>query len=250
MSYNPFSLSGKIILITGASSGIGRSTAIECSKLGATCCILMARNYSALKETALLMDPGCNVIICPCDLSDSESVEEAVKSFPPLDGVVNNAGINKMQLVPFYNKNDINNIFSVNCFSPMLLIKLLVKKKKLSYMSSIVFTASISGYTNTSPANGIYGASKSAISTFMKYAALELAPKGIRCNAVQPGRVETPLIHQTTDEDAIKTDISKYPLGRYADPKEIAWSIIYLLSDASSWITGTNLVIDGGRSLI
>ena len=84
----------------------------------------------------------------------------------------------------------------------------------------------------------------------MKYAALELAQKGVRCNAIHPGRVETPLIHQVTDEEAIRADMAKYPLSRYGDPKEIAWSVIYLLSDAAAWITGTDLVIDGGRSLI
>lgn len=129
-------------------------------------------------------------------------------------------------------------------------MKQLVKRKKLKNPSSVVFTASISGYSNVAPANGVYGASKSALSAYMKYAALELASKGIRCNAIHPGRVETPLIYNgVTDEEAIKLDMAMYPLGRYADPKEIAWSIIYLLSDAATWITGTDLVIDGGRSL-
>ena len=85
----------------------------------------------------------------------------------------------------------------------------------------------------------------------MKYAALELAPKGIRCNAVHPGRIETPLIHSgITSEEDIARDIQRYPLGRYGRPEEVAWSIVYLLSDAAAWITGTDLVIDGGRSLV
>lgn len=250
MSSTPFSLNGKTVLITGASSGIGRATAIECASMGASCCVLVARNESTLQETASLMDPECEVVTIVCDITDSQSLDEMVKSLPKLDGVVSNAGINKMQLVPYYNEGDIEKIFSVNCFSPMLLIKQLVKRKKLKNPSTVVFTASISGHSNVSPANGVYGASKSALSAYMKYAALELAPKGIRCNAVHPGRVETSLIHAVTDEDAIKEDLRKYPLGRYAYPKEIAWSIIYLLSDAASWITGSDLVIDGGRSLI
>lgn len=100
------------------------------------------------------------------------------------------------------------------------------------------------------PANGIYGASKSALSTYMKYAALELAGKGIRCNAVHPGRIQTPLIENKllTMEDVAK-DIDVYPLKRYGKPEEVAHAIIYLLSDASLWVTGTHLVIDGGRSL-
>ena len=116
--------------------------------------------------------------------------------------------------------------------------------------SSVVFTASISAYGNVAPANGIYGASKSALSTYMKYAALELAGKGIRCNAVHPGRIQTPLIENKllTMEDVAK-DIDVYPLKRYGKPEEVAHAIIYLLSDASLWVTGTHLVIDGGRSL-
>lgn len=250
MSYSPFRLDGKTILITGASSGIGKATAIECSRLGASCCILIARNKEALNETASMMDKSCMARVCVCDLSDSDAVVQMTKDLPVLDGVVCNAGINRMQLVQFYSQTDLERIFTVNCFSPMLLVKQLVKKKKLANPSSIVFTASISGYSNVAVANGIYGASKSALSAYMKYAALELAPKEIRCNAVHPGRVETPLIHYATDYEAIKLDLSKYPLSRYADPKEIAWSIIYLLSDAAAWITGTDLVIDGGRSLI
>ena len=132
----------------------------------------------------------------------------------------------------------------------MLLLKYLVKKKKLRNPSSVVFTASISGYNNIALANGIYGTSKSALSAYMKFAALELAGKGIRCNAVHPGRVNTPLISSSwlTKEDVIK-DIEQYPLRRYGNPEEIAYAIIYLLSDASAWVTGTNLVIDGGRNL-
>lgn len=250
MNSCPFSLDGKTILITGASSGIGRATAIECARMGAACCILVARNQDGLETTASLMDERCGTKIILCDLSDVDSIENMVKELPLIDGVVCNAGINKMQLLQFYTEKDIENIFSVNCFAPMLLMKNLVKRKKLSKHSSIVFTASISGHTNVAPANGVYGASKSALSAYMKYAALELASKGIRCNAVHPGRVETPLIHNSvTDEDSIRMDIEKYPLKRYAKPEEIAWSIIYLLSDAASWVTGCDLLIDGGRSL-
>ncbi len=251
MNRTPFDLSGKTILITGASSGIGKATAIECSKKGASRCILVARNGEALRETASQLDDCCEGIVMVCDLSDADSIEEMVNDLPTIDGTVCNAGINKMQLVQFYSKKDIESIFSVNCFSPMILMKYMVKKKKLANPSSVVFTASISGHSNVAPANGIYGASKSALSAYMKYAALELASKGIRCNAVHPGRVETPLIYNgIIDNESIRADIEKYPLRRYGKPEEIAWSIIYLLSDAASWITGTNLVIDGGRSLI
>ncbi|MDE5807469.1 MAG: SDR family oxidoreductase [Muribaculaceae bacterium] len=251
MTVSPFSLTDKTILITGASSGIGRAAAVECSRMGAACCIVVARSEDGLKETASMMDESCNCIVKVCDLSDYQALGEMVESLPKLDGVVCNAGINKMQLVQFYNEMDIDRIFTVNCFSPMMLIKLLIKKKRLINPSSVVFTASISGYSNVSLANGIYGASKSALSAFMRYAALELASRGIRLNAVHPGRVETPLIRNgNVGEEAIASDMATYPLKRYGRPEEVAYAIIYLLSDASAWVTGTSMVIDGGKSLV
>lgn len=246
---SPFSLKGKTILVTGASSGIGRAAAVEISKAGAAACVLVARNADALAETAALMQPDCQAIVSPCDLADQEAVKALVEGLPLLDGAVLNAGINKMKPLQFFTADDLQNIFGVNCFAPALLVKMLLKKKRLANPSSIVFTASISGYSNVSVGNGMYGASKAALSAYMKYAALELAPKGIRCNAIHPGRVETPLIHAVTSEEDILRDLDNYPLHRYARPEEIAWSMIYLLSDAAAFITGTDIVIDGGRSL-
>lgn len=248
--YNPFTLQGKTILVTGASSGIGKATAIECSKLGSTL-VLTGRNEKALQETKeQLAGLDNNHSILVSDLADEKNCEDLVFRLPLLDGVVSNAGISKMLPLQFYSFEALDEVFRINCFSPMLLLKLLVKKKKLKNPSSVVFTASISGYNNVAPANGIYGTSKSALSTYMKYAALELAGKGIRCNAVHPGRINTPLISNRllTEEDVAK-DVELYPLKRYGEPNDVAHAIIYLLSDASSWVTGTNLVIDGGRSL-
>ncbi|MDE6005942.1 MAG: SDR family oxidoreductase [Muribaculaceae bacterium] len=248
---SPFRLDGKRILITGASSGIGRATAIECGKAGSAECILLGRNREELERTCAMLPDGCTGTIAVCDLSDNSALEEVVKIIGLLDGVVCNAGINKMRTLQFYTEKDLDDIFTVNCFAPILLVKHLVKKKKLAGAASIVFTASISGYSNVSVGNGVYGASKSALSAFMKYAALELAPKGIRCNAVHPGRIDTPLIHNgVTNEEDMRRDMERYPLRRYGKPEEVAYSIIYLLSDAAGWITGTDLLIDGGRSLV
>lgn len=246
--YNPFSLEGKTILVTGASSGIGRTTAIECSKLGATL-VLTGRNEEALLEAKAQLQ-GDNHLHMIADLSEEKNCEELVKQLPVLDGCVSNAGMGKMLPVQFYSMEVLEDVFKINSFAPMLLLKHLVKKKKLKNPSSVVFTASISGYNNVAPANGIYGASKSALSAYMKYAALELAGKGIRCNAVHPGRVNTPLIaNRLLSQEDVEKDMEQYPLKRYAEPEEVAYAIIYLLSDASSFVTGSNLVIDGGRSL-
>lgn len=248
--YNPYSLEGKTILITGASSGIGRATAIECSKLGATV-ILTARNEERLKETLGILEGkerAHEYIIA--DVTSNECIEKLVEKVPLLDGFVCNAGLGKIVPLQFFSSEDLERVYRVNCFAPMLLTKLLVKKKKMKKPSSVVFTSSIAGNLNISPGNGMYGTSKSAVDVFAKYAALELSGKGIRCNTVSPGRINTILIENAAfSEKDRERDLERYPLKRYGEPIEVAHTIIFLLSDAAAWITGTSIVIDGGRSL-
>lgn len=246
--YNPYSLEGKTILITGASSGIGQAVAIECSKLGATV-ILTARNEKRLQETVNQMEgEGHNYIVC--DLSQSENIQNLVSQLPQIDGFISNAGINMIVPISFINETDTMNIFQVNIISPMLLLKELVKKKKLKKSSSVVFTSSMAGVGAAAVGNGVYTASKGAISSFIKVAALELSPRRIRVNAVCPGMTDTSMIYDDNlNKEQLEKDMERYPLGRYGDPKDIAWAMIFLLSDASTWITGINLVIDGGLTI-
>jgi NAD(P)-dependent dehydrogenase (short-subunit alcohol dehydrogenase family) len=248
MFNNPFVLEGKTILITGASSGIGRATAVECSKSGASL-IITGRNEERLAETfKLLYGEGHLKVVA--DLTISESNEKLVDSLPFLDGVVNNAGIHKSLPVQFINLKDLNETLKTNTISPIILTQLLVKKKKLNKGSSIVFTSSIAGILRSSMANSMYSASKGAINGFMKNAALELAGKGIRVNSVNPAMVETGIMgNGPIAEEQYLEDMKQYPLQRYGTPQEIAFAIIYLLSDASAWVTGTSLVIDGGLTL-
>lgn len=249
MNYNPYSLEGKIILVTGASSGIGKCTAIECSKLGAKV-IITARNAQRLQETyEELNGEGHQQIIA--DLSSSSTIEELVNQFEKIDGVVSNAGIAITEPIAFYKEDELESVFKTNTFSMMLLTKFLVKKKKLNKGASIVYTASIGNVYSAGVANGIYGASKCAIDGFMRTAAVELAPKGIRCNSVNPGMVHTNIMDSNgrITMEQFEEDMKKYPLGRYGMPEDIAWAIIYLLSDASSWVTGTALKIDGGVTI-
>ncbi|MCF0186617.1 MAG: SDR family oxidoreductase [Bacteroidaceae bacterium] len=247
--YNPYNLTDKTILVTGASSGIGRATAIECSKLGAKL-IITARNEERLKATLdALEGEGHQMILA--ELSDSEAIESLVNELPKIDGFSCNAGVANTQPIPFYKEEEIERIFKINTFSMMMLTKFLVKKKKLNKGASIVYTASIGNVYSAGVANGIYGASKCAIDGFMRTAAVELAPKGIRCNSVNPGMVETAILDNNgrITAEQFEEDKKKYPLGRYGRPEDIAWAIIYLLSDASSWITGTALKIDGGHTI-
>ena len=167
-----------------------------------------------------------------------------------MDGLVNNAGISKLLPIQFINEQDLTNILQVNAIAPILLTQKIYKKKKINRGGSIVFTSSIGGVFRVTPGNAMYGVSKGAINVFMKSSALEMATKGIRCNSVNPGMVNTHLINRGvyTDEDR-ERDINTYPLKRYGEPEEVAYSIIYLLSDASAWVTGISLVIDGGVTL-
>lgn len=247
MSYNPFSLEGKTILVTGSSSGIGQATAIECSKMGARL-VITGRNEDRLNETFSQL-VGENHQIITADLNSENDINSLVESCPPLNGLVNNAGRGLSKPVNFLKLEDFMDVYQTNIFSMALLIKSFLRKKKLGKGSSIVFTSSISSYM-TAAGLSVYASSKSAVCGYMRTCAIELGVKGIRCNAVLPGMVETKLINRGTytDEDKLK-DLNLYPMGRYGMPVDIANGIIFLLSDASSWVTGTELVIDGGRSL-
>ena len=251
MNYNPFSLEGKTILITGASSGIGRMTAIECSKLGARL-ILLARSADKLDDVLTVLDnqqlDHQKIVV---DIADTSKLQAAVKDLPILDGCVSNAGIGNTLPVQFYTPEEVNRIYSVNVFAPMMLIKYLVKQKKFKKAASVVFTSSAGGVYVAGLCNGIYDSSKNALHAYMRVAALELGRKGIRFNSVNPGMIETEFIHGgTLTEEQLEEDKKKYVLGRYGSPSDVAYGIIYLLSDASSWITGTDLKIDGGRTLM
>lgn len=248
MNYNPFSLEGKTILITGASSGIGRATAIECSKLGAKC-VITGRNAERLQETFDQLEGEGHLQII-ADLSTQEGIDILVSKVPFLDGVVNNAGIGKNKLVSFIKQEDLSSIFQTNTFAPIMVIKALLKTKKLKKGCSLTFTSSIASLSSDL-SNGIYGASKAALSAYVRYCARELADKKIRANAILPGMIETKLIHGgAVSEEELAKDMQRYPLKRYGRPEDVAWAIIYLLSDASAWVTGTSMVVDGGILLV
>lgn len=254
MSYNPYNIEGKRILITGASSGIGRATAIECSKLGAAC-ILVGRNKERLEATLLELkaldsarSDGAHLAI-QADVTTQEGRAAIVAQCGQLDGVVCNAGINKTAPIYFLKEEELDEVMTTNATAPMMLIHDLVSKRCIKAKASIVFTSSIDAVT---PAitTAAYGASKAALTNFMKVCAKELAPRLIRSNAIMPGMVETPILAEMrmTDEE-LEEDKQNYPLKRYGQPEEIAWAIIYLLSDAAAWVTGSVLTIDGGCSI-
>ena len=249
--YNPYSLKGKTILVTGASSGIGRATAIECAKLGARV-VLTGRNVERLQETLSAINTNVKesknegALVIPADLSTQEGIDALVEACPQIDGLVNNAGISHTMPIGFIKPVDVERLFATNAFAPMLLTKALMKKKKLNNGTSIVFVSSAASI-NPDVANSIYSATKAAIASFSRSCAKELAVKSIRSNSVHPGMVETELVQNLIfSDEELATDKAKYLMKRYGKPEEVAWAIIYLLSDASAWVTGTQMVIDGG----
>ena len=247
--YNPYSLSGKWIMITGASSGIGKATAIECSKMGARV-IITGRNEERLNDTfGKLEGDGHQQFIA--DLTNEEELAILIHKLPEINGLVNVAGIVKTLPFKFINRAELATIFNPNFIAPVLLSQKLVKAKKLNKQSSIVFISSIDGPLVAHAGNSMYAASKGAISAIIRSMALELASQNIRVNGVLPGLTKTSLIQSDViTEEQLLIEIEKYPLKRIGNPEDIAFAIIYLLSDASSWVTGSNLVIDGGFTLL
>ena len=249
--YNPFSLAGKRILVTGASSGIGRAVAIECSKLGAHVSVV-GRNVERLQGTFDELEGNSeNHQQIVLELTDYEQMELAVKDMPIFDGVVNSAGIGTTNLFQFLTRDKMQHVFDVNFFSPVELTRLLLKKKKINKGGSIVFLSSMDGPINSHGGNSSDSATKASWAAIAKGMAVELAPKNIRVNYLMPGQTETPLIHnEFITEEQLAIDMDKYPMKRYGRPEEIAYGAIYFLSDASTFTTGAGLVIDGGFTLL
>lgn len=244
---NPYSLESKVVLITGASSGIGRATAIACSKAGAKV-ILTARSVERLNETfSQLLGDGH--LIVPAELCEQEELNRLVDALPELDGVFFCAGVSDTTPIRFMTKEAIQRVLSINLESPMMLTQRLLQKKKIRKGASLAYMSSM-GVEQLTPGLGIYAVSKSGLNAFMRAVAVEQANRKVRVNAIMAGMVRTELIGTLTQlsEEDIMRDEAKYPLG-YGTTEDVANAVIYLLSDASKWMTGSIIKIDGGLSL-
>lgn len=242
---NPFSLEGKNLLITGASSGIGRTCAIECSKMGATV-IITGRKEDRLKDTLSKLS-GSGHFAIKGDLTTTEDIEKISDETTELDGVIHCAGIGDRTLLKMVRQKDLDRVMKANFEAPVLLQRALLKKKKVKNEASIVFIASRAPFAPT-VGNGLYSASKGALIAYAKVLGLELAPQKIRVNCICPAMVWTELI--VKDAKLLGVDYhekeKEYPLGRYGKPEDIAYLSIYLLSNAASWITGSCFDATGG----
>lgn len=245
MNNSPFHLSGKTILVTGASSGIGKQIAISISKMGGTV-VLTARNLERLEETFSQLE-GNDHQIKVADLLIESQLTSLVEQLPKLDGVVHCAGFVKTIPIKYLNEIKINETFDINYKVQVLLMASISRKKLLNKKSSIVFMSSISSY-HPHKGGTLYSGSKAALESFSKVIALEFFTQGIRSNCIRAAMVKTPMYEYAEHEASKETmdeHVSKYPLG-VGEPSDIANATIYLLSDASKWMTGSTMVLDGG----
>ena len=246
---NLFTLKGKKILVTGASSGIGKSIAVESSRQGAQL-VIVARNAEKLELTKELLDKNNeNHFVYSCDLTSTASLDLLVASLEPLDGLVLNAGAVKLAPISFINDDMVDELFEINVKSSIRLVQRLVKAKKINKGASVVFVSSISTQKATL-GNTVYNATKGAVNSLVKSLAYEMANKQIRANAILPGFIPTEILKENaiSEEDLTKHQ-KNYPLGRFGTPEDVAYLVIYLLSNQSNWMTGSLINLDGGYSL-
>lgn len=245
---NMFNLENRTILITGASSGIGRAAAIICAQQGAHV-VITGRNQERLKEVAeIIGDSNCSEFIV--DLTNEDQLTDLVNSLPQLDGLVLCAGVNEVSPLKFATRKKIDSIFEINLFSQVELLRLILKKKKLLRQSSVVAISSIGGNEAFSIGQAAYGASKAALLSWMKFAAKELASQEIRVNCILPGHIDTPMNENLAfTAEQLKEYEKTIPLKRFGTPNDVANGIVFLLSEEASWITGATIKIDGGTTL-
>lgn len=242
---NTFSLSGKTILITGASSGIGKQTAIDLSLQGATL-IITGRDESRLNDILAQLS-GENHRSLAANLLDFDNFPAFAESIPMLDGLVHSAGITGHLPAKFIASADIAETFNINYMAPVLLTAALLRKKKIAPKASIIFLSSIA--TKYPYFGGaLYSSSKAALEAYSRVLSIELAPKEIRSNCISPSFVRTPMVEgagKTISNEVLEKFEKMMPLG-FGEPADVSNAISYLLSDASRWVTGTNLILGGG----
>lgn len=245
---NPFSLDGKTILVTGASSNIGRQIAVKCSEMGAKV-IATARNEERLKESLAKMYGDGHQLIS-CDLSETEHIPTLVEQLPDLDGIVMCAAIFRTTPIRNNRRKYTEEMFKTNTFANIDLVQLLLKNKKIKDGGSILFISSVAAYRPYA-GNALYSATKGAINSFCQVLAIEQGSRRIRANCVSPGIIKSDM--ETKDwavtQEELDKEEARFPLG-FGHTEDIAYAAVYMMSNASRWVTGTNMIVDGGQSII
>lgn len=247
--FNPLNFEGKKIFITGASSGIGRATAIYLSRLGAKI-VIHGRNPEKINDTLHQLS-GDGHIVLDEDLTTVENMEDIFKKITDdgqkLDGMVHSAGIAPIRPLKSTVKKYLNEVMDINFYVFIELMRQ-YSKKKYNNGGSVVALSSIASIEGEL-CQTAYSASKSAINAAVRTLSIELASKNIRVNAVMPGMVRTEMFNKSVDEGSDMEKLGARSLLKVAEPEQIAAPITFLLSDMSSFITGRCLYLDGGRFL-
>ncbi|MBO9648003.1 MAG: SDR family oxidoreductase [Variovorax sp.] len=238
---NPFSLAGKTILVTGASSGIGRQAAISCSQRGARV-VLTGRDSERLQATYLQL-PGDGHVQVVADLTREADRDRLVQASGNIDGLVHCAGQQKHCPIRQLTERAMTDMYAVNFLAPVMLTQRLLQSNAIGVQGSIIFLLSTAAHIGTRGV-GPYSAMKAGLIGIIKCLALEQAKRKIRVNGISPSAVATPM----WGADQLEAQKARHPLG-LGEPQDVANAVIYLLSDASRWVTGTNLVMDGGAVL-
>lgn len=251
--YNPFSLEGKTILVTGASSGIGQQVAITCSKMGAKVA-LIGRNKERLEETQKQLEGDGNLVVS-YDLTDLEHQKELVSGIVAqmgvIDGLVNCAGISTTLPFKLMTPEKLEELFRTNVYAAIELTRQVLNIKNVNKQgASVIFFASVMGCVGEN-AKSLYSLTKGALISGCRSLAIEYASKLVRVNVVSPGVVETPINKNQpylADSERRKVTEALHPLG-IGTTDDVANACVYLLSDASRWVTGQNLIVDGGYTV-
>ncbi|MBU3633168.1 SDR family oxidoreductase [Polynucleobacter sp. AP-Feld-500C-C5] len=249
---NPFTLDGKRVLVTGASSGLGFAIAISAAKMGAEI-IGVGRNAErldkVLKELNTISNKNHKTVLV--DLLSPDAMDLIILEMAlPVDGVVHSAGISSLVPIRQANLKHIREVNSINIEAPILLMQKLLSKNLVNFGGSVLFISSIAAHIGVAGV-GVYSGSKAYLIAAMRCLALEVVKRKIRVNALSPAIVDTPLLSATLavkGADSMSDLESSYPLG-FGTPEDISNACIYFLSDASRWVTGTTLVMDGGLSI-
>lgn len=246
---NPFSLQGKTILVTGASSGIGKRIAIRSSEMGAKV-VVTGRNEERLASTVSLLDASNTHQKIAWDLSETDTVKDFVSQLPELDGIVMDAAIFDTTVARHLKLDKMRSMFNTNTFANIALVQALLKQKKLKNGASVIFISSVAS-TRPYKGNALYSATKGAINSFSKVLAVELGAQKIRVNCIHPGivRANTAPKDWAVTKEEMSAEEARYPLG-FGEADDIAYAAVYLLSDVAKWVTGSDMIVDGGQSII
>ncbi len=246
-------LENKVALVSGGARGIGASVTSIFAREGAKVVIGDILEEEGIRTAAEITENGGDCFFVRLDVTSEadweQAVGEAITRFGKLDILVNNAGVSARGTVEETSEADWTRTMDINAKGAFLGTRQAIPIMKAGGGGSIINISSGAGIAPQPGTSGAYAASKGAVRIFSKSTAVQYAQDNIRCNSVHPGPIETDMLRATRpDDSALEAMLGRVPLGRFGRPEEIAYGVLYLASDESSFVTGSELVIDGGRT--